>query len=299
MAILIDDLGPTSPQSLPEAWDGGRHRLLRIGVFLPLGLLIVVAFVALALAPKLFAHYDPNAIYVGSQFNPPNGQFWLGTDEVGRDLYSRVVYGARVSLGMATIVVVIGAALGIVVGAIAGFVGGFADEAIMRLVDLFLSLPAFILALAIAAVLGRGETSVVVALSIVWWPGYARLVRGMVMKVKHRLHVEGARSLGASSPYIVWRHILPFTWGQLNARVTQDMGYALVNVAGLSFLGLGAQAPTPEWGALLNSGRTYTLNAWWYALFPGLAITIWTLGLSMLGDAISERSGGATDLGRA
>jgi peptide/nickel transport system permease protein len=299
LATVINNLDRPDSPSIREAEDGGGRRLLRIGVFLPLGLLIVVVFVALALVPNLFAHYDPNQLYVGSQFNPPDGKFWLGTDELGRDLYSRVVYGARVSLGMATIVVVVGAVLGILVGAAAGFVGGFADEVIMRVVDLFLSLPAFILALAIAAVLGRGETSVVVALSIVWWPGYARLVRGMVMKVKHRLHVEGARSLGASSPYIVWRHILPFTWGQLNARVTQDMGYALVNVAGLSFLGLGAQAPTPEWGALLNSGRTYTLNAWWYALFPGLAITIWTLGLSMLGDAISERSGSTTDLGRA
>jgi peptide/nickel transport system permease protein len=299
LATVLTDLDRPDSPSIPETRDGGGRRLLRIGVFLPLGLLIVVVFVALALAPKLFAHYDPNAIYVGSQFNPPDGKFWLGTDEVGRDLYSRVVYGTRVSLGMATIVVVVGAALGILVGAASGFVGGFADEVIMRVVELFLSLPAFILALAIAAVLGRGETSVVVALSIVWWPGYARLVRGMVMKVKHRLHVEGARSLGASSPYIVWRHILPFTWGQLNARITQDMGYALVNVAGLSFLGLGAQAPTPEWGALLNSGRTYTLNAWWYALFPGLAITIWTLGVSMLGDAISERSRSTTDLGRA
>ncbi|HWE64012.1 MAG TPA: ABC transporter permease, partial [Chloroflexota bacterium] len=243
--------------------------------------------------------YDPNKLYVGSQFSPPDGQFWLGTDEVGRDLFSRVVYGARISLGMAFVVVALGAVLGIVIGATAGFVGGIVDEVLMRLVDLFLSLPAFILALAIAAVLGRGVRSVVIALAIVWWPGYARLVRGMVMKVKHRLHVEGAQSLGASSPYIVWRHILPFTWGQLNARVTQDMGYALVNVAGLSFLGLGAQAPTPEWGALLNSGRNYTLNAWWYALFPGLAITLWTLGLSMLGDAVGELSGGGTDLGRS
>jgi peptide/nickel transport system permease protein len=270
-----------------------------MGFFLPFGLLIVLVFAACAIVPQLMAHYDPNQLYVGAQFTPPDGGYWLGTDEVGRDLFARVVYGARVSLGMALIVVAAGAVLGVVVGAVAGFVGGFVDEVLMRLVDLFLSLPAFILALAIAAVLGRGVRSVVIALAIVWWPGYARLVRGMVMNVKQRLHVEGAQALGAPSAYIVWRHILPFTWGQLNARLTQDMGYALVNVAGLSFLGLGAQAPTPEWGVLLNSGRNYVLNAWWYALFPGLAITLWTLGLSMLGDAISELNGGMTDLGRA
>jgi peptide/nickel transport system permease protein len=298
MSTLAPDVSPEAPIASRAGWRSLR-RPLRIGLFLPVGLIIVLVFAAFALAPQLISHYDPNQLYVGPQFAPPGSRFWLGTDEVGRDLFSRVVYGARISLGMAVVVVAVGATVGVVVGAIAGFVGGRVDEALMRLVDLFLSLPGFILALAIAAVLGRGVTSVVIALSIVWWPGYARLVRGMVMNVKHRLHVEGAEALGASSSYIVWHHILPFARRQLNARITQDMGYALVNVAGLSFLGLGAQAPTPEWGALLNSGRTYILDAWWYAMFPGLAITLWTLGLSMLGDVVSERDTGGGESGRA
>jgi len=286
-------LAPETAVLTPASPGPRRRRLFGYGIFLPLGLLMVIVFVVLALAPQLVAHFKPDAIYVGPRFAEPNRTYLFGTDEVGRDLFSRVVYGARISLGMSFVVVLVGAVIGSIVGAIAGFVEGIVDDILMRIVDLFLSLPGFILALAIAAVLGRGIRSVVVALAIVWWPGYARLVRGMVLNVKHRLHVEAARAAGASSPYIVWRHIFPFMVTQMNARTTQDIGYALVNVAGLSFLGLGAQVPTPEWGALLNSGRTYVLNAWWYAVFPGLAITLWTVGVSMLGDAISEWSGGS------
>jgi peptide/nickel transport system permease protein len=168
----------------------------------------------------------------------------------------------------------------------------------MRIVDLFLSLPGFVLALALAAALGRGERSVVIALSIVWWPSYARLVRGMVLGLKHRLHVESARALGAGPVRIVRSHILPFMWDQLNARVTQDLGYALVNVAGLSFIGLGAQPPTPEWGALLESGLQYVASGWWLTFFPGAAITVWTLGVAMLGDAIAGFSRSERDVRR-
>jgi peptide/nickel transport system permease protein len=188
---------------------------------------------------------------------------------------------------MSVLVVAIGASIGVAVGVVSGFLGGWVDEVLMRVVDLFLSLPGFVLALALAAALGRGETSVVIALSIVWWPSYARLIRGMVLGMKHRLHVESARALGAGPFRIAMVHILPFMWGQLNARVTQDLGYALVNVAGLSFIGLGAQPPTPEWGALLESGLQYVVNGWWLTVFPGLAITLWTLGVAMLGDGLS------------
>jgi peptide/nickel transport system permease protein len=262
---------------------------------LTVGGLIVATFIAFAFVPSAIARYDPNQIYVGAQFSPPSAHYWLGTDEVGRDLFSRVVYGTRISLGMAVAVVVVGAVIGTLVGAIAGLAEGRVDDITMRLVDLFLSLPAFILALAVAAVLGPGIRSVVIALAIVWWPGYARLVRGMVLSIKQRPHVEAARAMGASRAHILRQHILPFTVAQLNIRVTQDMGYALVNVAGLSFLGLGAQAPEPEWGTLLNTGRNFLLNAWWYTLFPGLAITLWTLGVSLVGEAISELSGNPSD----
>jgi peptide/nickel transport system permease protein len=256
-------------------------------VFLIVGSVIVAVFVIAAVVPQLFTSQNPNALYASGPLSPPSSQHWLGTDELGRDFFARVVYGARASLTMSVLVVAIGAAIGVLVGVVAGFAGRRVDDVLMRVVDLFLSFPGFVLALALAAALGRGERSVVIALSIVWWPSYARLIRGMVLSLKHRLHVESARALGAGPFRIVRKHMLPFMWEQLNARVTQDLGYALVNVAGLGFVGLGAQPPTPEWGSLLEAGLQYVANGWWLTVFPGLAITLWTLGVAMLGDGIS------------
>jgi peptide/nickel transport system permease protein len=256
-------------------------------VFVIVGGLIVAVFLVAAIAPGLLTSQSPNALYAGPPTIPPGAAHWLGTDELGRDFYTRLVYGARSSLVMSVLIVAIGAALGTVVGVVAGMAGGWLDEVLMRIVDLFLSLPGFVLALALAAALGRGERSVVIALSVIWWPGYARLLRGMVLGMKHRLHVESARALGAGHFRIAYRHMLPFMWGQLNARITQDLGYALVSVAGLSFVGLGAQPPSPEWGSLLQSGLQYVATAWWLTLFPGLAITLWTVGIAMLGDGLS------------
>lgn len=267
-------------------------------VFLVVGGVVVVVFVLAAIAPQLFTSQNPDALYVASPLSAPSVHHWLGTDELGRDFFARIVYGARASLVMSVLVVAIGAAVGVTVGVIAGFGTRALDEGLMRIVDLFLSLPGFVLALALAAALGRGERSVVIALSIVWWPSYARLVRGMVLGLKHRLHVESARALGAGPVRIVRSHILPFMWDQLNARVTQDLGYALVNVAGLSFIGLGAQPPTPEWGALLESGLQYVASGWWLTFFPGAAITVWTLGVAMLGDAIAGFSRSERDVRR-
>ncbi|MHB1873434.1 MAG: ABC transporter permease [Streptosporangiaceae bacterium] len=265
-------------------------------IFVIVGGLIVAVFMVAAIAPGLFTSTNPDALYIGVPLSPPGAQHWLGTDELGRDFFARVVYGARPSLLMSLIVVALGATLGTIVGVAAGLFGGWLDEVLMRVVDLFLSLPGFVLALALAAALGRGERSVVIALSVVWWPGYARLFRGMVLELKYRLHVENARALGAGHFQIARKHMLPFMWGQLNARVTQDLGYALVNVAGLSFVGLGAQPPTPEWGSLLQSGLQYVATAWWLTLFPGLAITMWTVGIAMLGDGLSGLMRGERDI---
>jgi peptide/nickel transport system permease protein len=283
------ELVPASRPDIPETtfrrtWSrSARSRR----IFVIVGGLIVAVFVIAAIVPGLLARQDPYALYAGPPLTGPSGAHWLGTDELGRDFFARLVYGARPSLLMSVIIVAIGAALGTAVGVVAGLFGGWIDEVLMRVVDLFLSLPGFVLALALAAALGRGERSVVIALAVVWWPGYARLFRGMVLGMKHRLHVESARALGAGHWRIATRHMLPFMWGQLNARITQDLGYALVNVAGLSFVGLGAQPPTPEWGSLLQSGLQYVATAYWLTLFPGLAITLWTVGIAMLGDGLS------------
>jgi peptide/nickel transport system permease protein len=291
MSIDIQTAGP--PEVVEELADPRKRprRGFWNVLFLVVGSFIVLVFAAMAIAPDVIAKHPPNDIYIGEPLVGPSSAFWMGTDELGRDMFSRVVHGTRTSIGMAVLVVALGALAGTLIGAIAGFVGGVVDDLLMRFTDLFLSLPGFVLALAIAAVLGRGISSVVIALALVWWPGYARLVRGIVLDVKQRLHVEAARTLGASGPHIVRRHILPFTVRQLNTRITQDMGYALVSVAGLSFLGLGAQPPAPEWGSLLNASRTHLVGAWWYPTFPGLAIMIFTLGVSLLGDALSERLG--------
>lgn len=251
----------------------------------------MLAFVVCAIFPNLVAPGDPTRLNVVNQFTPPGPGQLLGTDEVGRDLFTRIIHGTRYSLGLAIVVVLCGATLGTLYGMLAGFAGGLADEALMRIVDVFFSLPAFILAMAIAAVMGRGIVSLVLALIVIWWPGYARMVRGMVLSLKERLHVEGARALGAGPVYIMRRHILPFMLRELNVRVTQDFGYALVAVASLSFIGLGVQPPTPEWGLLLAGARQYITGSWWYPIFPGLAITIATVGFSMLGDGLSELLG--------
>ena len=265
-----------------------RSGLRRIGLSLPVGGLLVAVFVLFALIPEVVASGDPAKLNVAQQFRPPSAEHWLGTDEVGRDLWTRVVHGTRYSLGMALAIVATGAAIGTIYGAAAGFAGGGIDELMMRIVDVFLSLPGFILAMAIAATIGRGIGPLVGALVIVWWPSYARLVRGMVLGLKERPHVEGARALGASAPYIVRRHIVPLMIEQLNVRVTQDLGSALVAVASLSFIGLGVQPPAPEWGLLLGGARAYISSSWWYPVFPGIAIALATVGFSLLGDGLAE-----------
>ncbi len=273
------------PPSVPDV--PRKHRP-RIGGALVLGGIIVLALLVCAFLPDLVAPVDPTKLNVAAKFQPPSAAHWMGTDEVGRDLWSRIVHGTRFSVGMAIAVVGLGALIGTIYGAAAGFLGGKTDEVMMRVVDVFLSLPAFILAMAIAASIGRGIGPLIAALVIVWWPSYARLVRGMVLGLKERPHVEGARSLGGTGPYIVRRHIAPLTMEQLNVRVTQDVGYALVAVASLSFIGLGVQPPTPEWGLLLSGARAYITSSWWYPVFPGLAIALATVGFALFGDGFSE-----------
>lgn len=253
-----------------------------------LGSVLVLFFAICAFVPGLIAPADPLKLNVAAQFAPPSAAHLMGTDEVGRDLWTRIVYATRYSLGTALVIVVIGAAIGTVYGAIAGYVGDTTDEVMMRVVDVFLSLPGFILAMAVAASIGRGLGPLIAALAIVWWPSYARFVRGMVLALKERPHVEGIRALGATAPYIVRRHIVPLMIDQLNVRVTQDLGYALVAVASLSFVGLGVQPPTPEWGVLLGGARAYISSSWWYPVFPGLAIALATVGFSLLGDGLSD-----------
>jgi peptide/nickel transport system permease protein len=253
------------------------------------GGLAIVLLVA-ALFPTLFTNQPTTGLFMSDALQAPSLNHFFGTDEAGRDVFTRVVHGVRYSLGMALAIVLIGAIFGTLYGAIAGFVGGRFDEIMMRIVDIFLAFPTFVLAMAVAAAAGRSMQSVVIALSIIWWPSYARLIRGMVLSLRENVWVESARSIGASTSRVIVRHVLPFTSTELNVRITVDIGYALVAVTSLSFIGLGAQRPTPEWGLLIADGRQYVTSAWWYPIFPGIAIYVSTLVFSLLGDVLAGRT---------
>ena len=251
------------------------------------GSLTLLIFAALAAAP-LVAPNDPNRLDMSQTLRPPSGAFPFGTDEVGRDVLSRVLYGGRESILAAFAVIVAALLVGGVVGAVAAWCGGFVDEMLMRLTDLFFAFPALLLAMAIAAALGPGLQSAVLAAVVVWWPTYARMMRGAVVRVQHELFVEAGRAIGLSEVQLLVRHVLPHTWGVLNARATVDVGYMIVFLATLGFVGLGARAPTAEWGTMIAEARAYFLNSWWTMTFPGLALFVTVVCLNLTGDAVID-----------
>jgi peptide/nickel transport system permease protein len=259
------------------------------GVLVVLSVAYLALLAVMVVAPSVFTGRDPAGIDIFARLSGPSTTHLLGTDELGRDLLARVAFGARNSVGVSLLVVGIAVVVGLMVGTVAGWVGGWVDNLLMRIVDLFLAFPAFVLAMALAAALEPGLRSIVIALSIIWWPTYARLVRGAVLGLKHADHVEAAVALGLPRHQIIWRHILRFVWRDVNVRATADIGYALMAVTALSFLGLGAQSPTPEWGLLIRSSSDYFYVAWWYMAFPGLAVTLTAVSLSVLGDRIAVR----------
>lgn len=259
------------------------------GVLLPLALLMVAILAAFTLLPGLIAPHDPIALAMADRLKPPSLTHIFGTDEGGRDVFSRIVYGTRYSLGVAIAIVFASALFGVVYGAVSGMARQGVDNLMMRIVDLFFGFPALVLALAVAASIGRGLDSVALSLAIIWWPGYARLVRGEVLRLRERPHVEAARALGVSEMTILRRHIIPFVVQEVNVRVTTDIGYALVAVTALSFLGLGANSPTPEWGLLIRDSRPYFGSAWWYLVFPGTMIMLTATAFSLIGDALASR----------
>lgn len=259
------------------------------GVLLPLALLVLAILAAFTLLPGLIAPHDPIALAMADRLKPPSLTHIFGTDEGGRDVFSRIVYGTRYSLGVAIAIVFASALFGVVYGAVSGMARPGIDNLMMRIVDLFFGFPALVLALAVAASIGRGLDSVALSLAIIWWPGYARLVRGEVLRLRERPHVEAARALGVSEMTILRRHIIPFVVQEVNVRVTTDIGYALVAVTALSFLGLGANSPTPEWGLLIRDSRPYFGSAWWYLVFSGTMIMLTATAFSLIGDALASR----------
>ena len=241
---------------------------------------------AAALAP-LLCRYDPNAVDLGIRLLPPSPEHWLGTDALGRDVYARLIYGARISLSAGFVVVLLGAIFGTLLGATAAFARGWVEEGIMRLTDLVLCFPPVILALAIAAALGIGTLNTVIAILVVWWPKFTRLAHSLVLVQRSQEYVEAATVMGFNPSRILLRHVIPNSIGPLIVLVTLDVGNAIITFAGLSFLGLGVIPPTPEWGSMVAEGREL-VSQWWVATFPGFAILTIVLGFNFLGDGVRD-----------
>ncbi|TIP28473.1 MAG: ABC transporter permease [Mesorhizobium sp.] len=250
------------------------------------GLLIVSFWIVVAVTIDFWTVYDPLKL-VARKLQSPSLQHWLGTDALGRDVMTRTLYGARYSIAISIIVVVCSVAIGSLLGAIAGFFGGWTDGALMRLVDVTLSFPPVLLAMAVAASLGPGLQNTAIAVIAVWWPVYARLMRGQVLDVISRDHIEAARAGGASSFRLLTKHILPLSWTPTIISATMDFGQVVLLAASLSFIGLGAQPPSPEWGSMISDGAAH-FYSWWIAFGPGIAILSLGMGFNFIGDALRD-----------
>ena len=255
------------------------------------GLVIVTIFVVLAAVGPWIVPYPEDArgaVHLEIKLQPPSVAHWFGTDEVGNDVYTRVILGARVSLEIGLIITVVAAFIGVPLGLVAGHVGGRVGETIMRVTDVFLSVPALVLALAVVGALGPSIVNAMIALSLVWWPGYVRLVQAKTLALGQETFVEAARANGAGRMRIVGVHLLPNCVSPIVVKASMDMGAAILAAASLGFIGLGAQPPYPEWGAMISHGRNYLPTWWWYSAFPGLAIYFTVLGFNLMGDGLRD-----------
>jgi peptide/nickel transport system permease protein len=248
---------------------------------------VIVLWVVLAVFAPWVTPYDPNFVDVAARLQPPSWAHWMGTDTLGRDVLTRVIFGARISLSVGFAVVLIGAAFGTLLGAVAAYVAGWAEEGLMRLTDLVFCFPPIILAMAIAAALGIGTVNTCIAMLVVWWPKFARLARSLVLTQRNLEYVEAAQSIGFGPAHILLRQIIPNAVGPLVVLVTLDLGNAILVFAGLSFLGLGTVPPTAEWGAMVGEGRQL-VQQWWVATFAGLAILTVVMGFNFIGDGLRD-----------
>lgn len=252
------------------------------------GLIILGIIILLSLLAPIITPYDPTKINIAEKFQSPSLGHWFGTDEVGRDIFTRILYGARLSLGIGILVIFIASLFGIIVGTISGYFGGIFDQVIMRLVDMVLAFPNLILAMALAAVLGPNLQNTMIAIAIVKIPVYIRLARSEALVIKEKLFVKSAETFGINKFRIIIRHFIPNSISPVIIQATLDVGDAILLIATLGFLGLGAQPPTPEWGAMISVGWTYLLTYWWYPTFPGLMLFLSSGALNLIGDGIRD-----------
>jgi len=274
-------------------WENFRRGVYRFrsNTLSMVGLCMLLIVVVIAFIAPMIAPYPEDAIgatHVLERFQSPSKAHFFGTDKIGRDIFSRVFMGAGLALQVGIVIISIAATIGVTLGAVAGYFGRWIDDLIMRITDIFLAVPALVLAIAITAALGKGITNVMIGISLVWWPGFARLTRSLVLSLKEEAFVEAANGIGASHARILFRHILPNAVSPIIVKMSTDFGFAVLTAAALGFIGLGAQPPTPEWGAMINDGRAYFPSEWWVATFPGLAIFVVVFSWNLLGDGLRD-----------
>ena len=297
-AVGVDQRQTTGPGILrarrrfglsEQAWRAVRR--FRQSPLSVAGLAIIVVMVAVAAVGPFLVPYPKDAsgaIHIKEKLQGPSAAHPFGTDHVGRDVLTRVVVGARVSLLAGAVVIALALVVGTLLGAVAGFFGGRLSDLIMRVTDMFLAIPDLILAMAFAAALGPGLLNVMIAVSLVWWPGYCRLTRANVVSLRDAQFAEAALSLGASRGRVLFRHVLPNAVPTILVKASMDVGFAVLTTAALGFIGLGTQPPTPDWGVMVSDGRKYLRDAWWYSTFPGLAILLVVVGFNLIGDGLRD-----------
>jgi len=271
----------------PSAAVRGVRRLQRSNAF-RFGALLLTAVVVAAVAAPVLTPYDPTALNIQDRMSPPNARHWLGTDQYGRDLLTRILFGTRISLRTGVLAVTVAIVLGVPLGLASGFYGGITDRVLMRVVELLLVFPGILLALVIIAILGPSLINAMIAVGISASPTYARAVRSSALMAKSLAYVEAAQAVGCTTRRIMFRHVLPNTMATIIVLSTLGVATAIISAAALSFLGLGAQPPTPEWGAMLSEGRNYLRDAWWISTFPGLMIMLVVFAFNLVGDALRD-----------
>jgi peptide/nickel transport system permease protein len=284
---LLDD----APGSRMQARLGRFYRIHLALLGNPLavaGGIIVLVLIVMAIFAPLIATHSSTAQNLAMRLMPPSAENWMGTDELGRDIWSRVVYGSRITLVIVLLVAVLAAPLGLTIGAVSGYFGGWIDRVLMGITDIFLSMPKLILALAFVAALGPGIQNAIIAIAIATWPGYARIARAETLTIRNSEFIAAVELQGASWLRVIGAHVLPLCVSSMIIRVTLDMAGIILTAAGLGFIGLGAQPPLPEWGAMISRGRAFILDQWWVATMPGFAIVIVSLGFCFLGDGLRD-----------
>jgi peptide/nickel transport system permease protein len=273
-----------------DEWRRGvyRFRQSRLSI---IGLVAILFLLVVALTGQYWVPYPDDAtgaVHAADRTKPPSAEHLFGTDEVGRDIFTRVVLATQTSFKAGLIILVVAISIGVPLGSIAGYFGGRVSEIIMRVTDMWLTVPGIFLALSITAALGPGVLNAMIALSVTWWPGYCRLVQAQVLSAREEDYVQAARSMGASRRRIIFKHILPNIVSSIVIKASLDIGFAILNLAALGFIGVGAQPPLPEWGAMIASGRRFLPQYWWYSTFPGLAMFLTVFGFNMLGDGLRD-----------